>query len=503
MPIEYKICLVSEILENLDFSDSDINRSEMDSTIKDYVSYLKPNLSAYIEFPYVDKMYRDAYYNYYATLNRIVERDCIRVSLFNTNLTKDHFLNEKLRTKLQKEDVFLGYFIVKPTSNRRIGRSFINPKALKKSSFISCRSESRALVHGVDLKTYGFPHSSQDGKVHTCAETSIWALMEYFGAKYSYFRNVLPSTIIAVLKKVTYERQIPSKGLGILQMGFALRKFGFGSKLYTEGGYGKQRLKIIINDYIESGIPLLVVLEEKDKKIRHAYIMIGHEKRGEKQEISYSTSPIVLTQNSENKKNTRTKSIKITDSLHLYEKKFIIIDDNFFPYQRASLQKPCSYSKSMRDSRIIGIVVPLYPKIYLDSVAAKNLSYQLLINDFFGLKLNEDRIITRLLLTSTRSFRRVIAKDNLMPDTYKNFILTSIMPKFIWVMEITTKELYLNNKGLGFLVLDSTSEEKDNFDDVLLFIFYSDRVIVKDGNGIFRTTKPKQEKFNLFVNNLK
>lgn len=54
-------------------------------------------------------------------------------------------------------------------------------------------------VLGVKLFIEGFPHSSQDSETITCAETTIWAAMEYFGTRYSDYKPVLPSTIIKTM----------------------------------------------------------------------------------------------------------------------------------------------------------------------------------------------------------------------------------------------------------------------------------------------------------------
>ena len=84
----------------------------------------------------------------------------------------------------------------------------------------------------------GFPHSSQDAETISCAETTLWALMEYFGNKYPEYRPVLPSDIIKTLKQVSSERQVPSKGLNIQQMSFALKEYGFGTRIYSRHQYG-------------------------------------------------------------------------------------------------------------------------------------------------------------------------------------------------------------------------------------------------------------------------
>ncbi len=101
--------------------------------------------------------------------------------------------------------------------------------------------------------------------------------MEYFGNKYSDYKPVLPSKIIKTLNNVTTERQIPLKGLNISQMSFALRDYGFGTRIYSRDDYG-QDFEWLISCYIESGLPVIIAMDNRPKgNIGHALLAIGHE----------------------------------------------------------------------------------------------------------------------------------------------------------------------------------------------------------------------------------
>ncbi len=512
MLIDYRVCPISNIFKELDVVSTisgitglSNDNNEIDgyrNRIKELVDKLKDSIYVCIEYPYVDKMYRDAYYKYYATLNTKVDRDCIRVSLFDIKLTKAHFSNPDLTEEITKENVFLGFFIIRPTKRIRVGRSFINPLAFKDNGLIYCQSKSISHIHGISLETKGFPHSSQDGKMHTCAETSLWMLMEYFGTKYSYFRNVLPSDILNVLKKVTHERLLPSGGLTNMQMGYVLRKFGFGSKVYMRKTYAADFDKTI-NDYVESGIPILAYLQSREDNSRHAYLIVGHNTIKKEQQLKedWNKNHIELEVRS-NKANISI--VKVINSMNVYDKKYVIMDDNYPPYQMASIENPCGFYNLETDSSIVGVVIPLYPKVYLDNISARKLFHELLKDHYFGYKLGSKEIITRLLLTSSKSFKRFISEDEQLNPYSKYFILSSRMPKFIWLAEISTQFQFQNFKSTGFMILDSTSSENDDFEESLLFIFYSDRVIYKDPNTRkFTTREPLQEEFNLYCSNLK
>ena len=68
--------------------------------------------------------------------------------------------------------------------------------------------------------------------------------MEYFGNKYPEYKPVLPSKIVEVLQKLSAERQVPSTGLNIQQMAYALKEFGFGTKIYGKKEFGEDFKKL-------------------------------------------------------------------------------------------------------------------------------------------------------------------------------------------------------------------------------------------------------------------
>lgn len=181
--------------------------NDFDSIITEYLDGLKDDLFFLIEYPYVDKVYRNSFYNYYASKHTLYQRDCIRISIFNHEITNADFLKTENHSSLQ--DKFLGFFILRPIK-AVFGRSLINPAAFEQSGFNICVQKSNCLVFGVKLEVQGFPHSSQDGETITCAETTIWAMMEYFGNKYADYKPVLPSHIIKTLENHATQRQLPS-----------------------------------------------------------------------------------------------------------------------------------------------------------------------------------------------------------------------------------------------------------------------------------------------------
>ena len=68
---------------------------------------------------------------------------------------------------------------------------------------------------------------------------------------------------------------LPSSGLTPEQVSFALKDFGFGTLIYTKQD-DKDDFFPDLSVYVESGFPLIVVMENSD--FAHAILMIGREK---------------------------------------------------------------------------------------------------------------------------------------------------------------------------------------------------------------------------------
>jgi hypothetical protein len=433
-----------------------------------FIDKLSDNFYAFIEYPYVDKFYRNSYYNYFATKHRDYQKDCIRVSFFNKQFHYEDFRDPSKRNDLISD--FLGFFILRPTLPNIIGRSIISPKLLKDHNFNCCLFKTEPLINGIKLPLVGFPYSSQDTESITCAETTIWVIMEYFSHKYPEYKPVLPSKIISTLSSFSFERQLPSHGLSADQISYTLKQFDFGVRLYSSNDYPNE-MKSIFFDYIESGIPFIATIQNRN--IGHAITVFGQEKFTVDTFETVPDDKIIRLNN----------GIEIVDC-SLINRRYLAMDDNYPPYQLADFEDPTSYYSTnslFRNSKITSIIVPLYHKIYLEAFQARNLAYFLC--EVLPPALFPKRILLRLYLTSSRSYKNYISQDASIDISAKNEIIETNMPKFIWVAELSTKEHFCDNKAIGMIVLDAT-EANDYVLASLLFIAIKDKFIKFGSDGI-------------------
>jgi hypothetical protein len=489
-PIDKGETLVKKILlEEFGISDK-LTGKLFEKLIKPHFNNFKDSTYVLAETEYVDKVYRDSYYHYYSSKLPNYKRNSIKLSFFNDKIEVTDFWTEIKHKELQ--DKYRGFIVLRPTSPFIIGRSVISPLLLKTNNFNVCVSKFHTTAYGVKFTVKGFPHSSQDTETISCAETCLWAIMEYFSNKYSDYQPVLPSKIIRTLNQVSSERQIPSKGLNIAQMSFALREYGFGAKIYSRNQYYTE-FDSLLSCYIESGIPVIIAMENRSSggSIGHALLGIGRANI-QNAEID-NISPV---------KTISGKNIELYD-YDTIKKDFIFIDDNQPVYQKASLEKPAlHYSDSCwHNCEITYFIAPLYPKIYLEAYEAKNFVISFLTVGPIPL-INNSEILLRFYLASNRSFKDQIAKNDTIQVDLKGILLEASMPKFIWVAEISSRNLIKEKKANGLIILDAT-EANIYFNKPLILAAYQNNLILFDDNsGNLENNILLLPEFHIFENNL-
>ncbi|WP_407524620.1 papain-like cysteine protease family protein [Lacibacter sp. MH-610] len=419
--------------------DAKHTNSEISEKIKMFLDPLKPDLKVFIEFPYVDKVYRDSYYNYFSTKYKEYHRDCIRLSFFTADTVEESFNEETDSILLNKN--FCGYCVLRPTFPNVIGRNLISKKALKQSDIVTCIHHETVLVNGFRLDIKGFPHSSQDQESITCAETTIWALMEYFGHKYAEYKPVLPLTIINKLNEYSDKRMLPSSGLTPEQISFVLKDFGFGTLIYTKED-DKANFFPNLSVYIESGFPVIVAIESNKHEYGHAILMIGRK--------SISNSMLVSALNGK-----KTPLIPFSSIV----KEYVVQDDNLYPYSIIPLNSPGKnyhIDSGFKSFKIKAFVVPLYKKMYMDVQTARTFFEKIFIDEEYGIRTTIPHIF-RMYMASSRSFKEHIGKQANMDPVLKQVLLSVAMPRFIWCGE------YINNRDAAkgtvssLIVLDATA----------------------------------------------
>lgn len=401
-----------------------------------FFTHLKDNLYFFIEYPYVDKFYRNSYYNYYSSKNYSYSKETIRVSIFENAINEESIFDLEIL-----KNNYLGFFVLRPTFPSILGRNVISPIAFSDHNFSIVSSKFNITANSLKTTVDGFPHSSQDGESITCAETTIWSIIEYFSNRYNEYTPLLPSEIHKILSELTYERQMPSRGLQAHQISYALKKMGFGVRVYSKSVYNME-FNRILNSYIESGIPLVACV--RGNGIGHAFNIIG--RRNFNQDNYNQIEDIDL----------REDGRLFLKNVNSIENDFIFVDDNFAPYRVGNIHNPCvHYNLPGWDGcEITEIIVPLYSKIYMEAGEASFFTQNLLKLSTFAY--NGTSIATKTFLCSSRTYKNYLLNLEDINLDIKKLFLNLSMPKFIWVTEIYDAEGFINQDVIGLVLLDAT-----------------------------------------------
>ncbi|MBC9909545.1 papain-like cysteine protease family protein [Chitinophaga varians] len=507
MSITTIVCLPHELREELtrimqeEFEVSmQVAKEAFDAMLEGYFERLKKGVQFVIEYPYVDKVYRDSYYAYFSSKRRLYQKDCIRISVFEGEVLPDQFRSAGGIASLRER--YLGFMVLRPTMPHVIGRSVLSPHALRQSGFLSLTGKFQTTVNAVKFEAIGFPHSSQDTETLTCAETSIWALMEYFASRYSEYKPVASSIIVNVLRSQSSFRQIPSEGLTIEQIGFALQEFGFGTKAYSKGRHSSASFLNLLSVYVESGIPIIVAVsnEHRGGNIGHAMLIVG---RSEMRDEDIDKLSVTEAEDTVLAAAMKNKGVSIIDCADV-KRSFVFIDDNYPAYQLAPLDAPTAYydDAEWRKCEIVDFLVPLYPKAYLEEVVARRYMKRLLLGELFHIPAGTELLI-RLFMVSSRSYKDYLTLETSFQRDFKDIILMMSMSKFIWVGEISSRELIKQHKASGLIILDAT-EAQVLHNNALVVCGYGDCCYYRNASGkqLVRNFLSLEE-FNVFTNNLK
>lgn len=450
--------------------------------ILDFLSTLRDDIQVVVETEYADPVFRDSFYHLYSRKFQPYVKDCIRLSFFEPIFTSSEDVVIKSTTELQ--EVYRGFLVIRPVI-QCIGRNAIDPKAKKEVGNVVeiCKATIKATCVGHKLSVSAFPHSSQDGEHMSCAETSIWSMLEYFGNKYAIYDPILPSQILSTLKDNAIERIVPTVGLSYMQIAALLRKRNFETKIYH---VDNPKFRELYTCYIESGLPLITVIQATG--LAHAVVTIGRTQVNATQ-ISHSDKHVI--EGRERSWNSWNRNIA----------EFVVNDDNFPCYRTIRFDNPASgYPLVKKDDEITSFIVPLHAEILVPAEIAFTIRDMLLDSHEI------DGCIEKTFLTTSRSFREYVVSNPDFSAENKQCLLQKALPKFVWLIEVFDSNDLTIQKTKGTFVIDATGNTRNgDMFSVLLFSIVEGRLEDVDSDtGEYVVGEPIfPQRYQMFNGNLK
>ena len=283
-------------------------------------------------------------------------------------------------------------------------------------------------------------------------------------------------------------------------MAYALREFGFGTKVYSKNEFGDDEFKRLFSCYIESGLPVIAAIDNRPAgNIGHAILGIGHSNVSSDliESLPQTTGSREIASNI-----NRFKTIELYDNDDV-AKHYIFNDDNMPPYQKCNFDTPASHysDPAWHNCEVKSFVVPLYPKIYLEAYEAKLFFKQVLFN-YFDIP-DRSNIYIRFFLTSSRSYKHSLNFNSTMNQDIKGIIEETAMPKFIWVGEISTKELIKNKQANGLIVIDATEANTQFLKPLIIGVYLNNLISIDSKTNLLKEKTIPLRTFSIFTNNLK
>ncbi|MGC4073998.1 MAG: hypothetical protein QM760_16100 [Nibricoccus sp.] len=440
-----------------------------------------------IERHYIDRDYRDTFSGFHSKKFVTPSSRTVRLHFFAELIT-----TSQLREGRVSHEQYIGYAVIRPTRPNCIGRTLLNPKLIRGLVGTLCKCREKVSIQGAEMPVEGFPFISQDGDATVCAESATWMVMRYFSNRYRAYREMQPFKITTATQNYARgERVYPSRGLHLWQMAETLRREGFAPLTYFRDNYVDTFYELLYT-YVESGFPVFAMLQG------HVVVALGH----------HSDYSMVLPKGDRFVKSS------------VFNRAFVINDDNFFPYQRiepkttsaATTPNPMISGYPLED--IVAFSVPLPEKVFLAAEEFHSLVDTLLKDHVLGIdacspKLKDAPVVvTRQFLTTCKSFKQHLQDRGMGSAVVRDVYFDLPLPHFIWVCELTTPDLYVSGKQQvwGEILWDATRNayEPAGF----IAVHYPERLWVDAGSALNQSAQVKEwtiaapTSYPLYRNNL-
>jgi hypothetical protein len=226
-----------------------------------------------IEKNYIDKDYRNTYYNFYAKKGQKYRPDCIRLHFFDSTVS---FSAAELRLVCSDRNLdhhYFGYMVLRPTGMSTIGRTVLTPDVRMGSRGRVVTAKHKVHLLGYKLVIEGFPSMDQHSDISVCAHAACWSVLRHYSESYTNYREFLTHDITMMAQPFNPGGLVPSKGLEISHAERVFQAAGTFPVIVTRKKVNDVVFDRLMLAYIESGFPLFAAMH----KWGHAVALVGYE----------------------------------------------------------------------------------------------------------------------------------------------------------------------------------------------------------------------------------
>lgn len=410
------------------------------------------------ENAYIDRDFSAAFSAFYSSLFKPLSKFCRRLHFFASDVSalKNFETAREIIDFLQsvKSD-YLGDVILRPLPHAPVSSARLSATKLVDATKqnVSVRSHYHNHILGVDFDVEAMPLTQQDTRTGACAQASIWMAGRHFYNRHSASWFSMPDITNAALNPTSsgLTRSLPagSEFLTPDNMVRALRAMGRHPVTYVPDGFLSSGLswvnvspKEVISRYIDSGIPVILGLQQSQTAIGHAVVAVGSER---KETMDVTVLPDLPT----------------TSEFYSH---FLVNDDQRGAYCRlpiADVDKTGEYPFSLQ-SDIRFILVPLPSKVFMTAESAELVARDI-VKSFTN---NRIKYARQVLGEDTdwdedTEFYNAVLSNSLVARTYLTYgwkykermlknccsqemqaeLLSTQLPKYVWVTEFSMPDV--------------------------------------------------------------
>lgn len=385
----------------------------------------------------IDTDYFEEHQAFYAKQHRPISPKSTRIHAFKCvrpdrekGMTDERYILHFLDTV--PKELYRGYINTRPLRHAPVGSTVLQALEGREPSV---SDDFPVRIGGNEFVVHGTPFLQQDNAVGACAQASMWMALRTLRRRHGNAAYSPAELTIAATRYLMVDRPFPGRrGLTIPQILDTVRFTGHDPlhiDLRNPEQMGKSDLLALIAPYIESGFPVLMVLEPAQGE---GHVVLG----------------IGLRKNSQPDDAPPREHVDKDGDVKIYYRPsanwlggLLIHNDAAGPYQDL-LPKADAQEGDFNIEDAISVVVPLPDGIYTTAAEAEHLAIRamwrgcLIARHLSGVPpaLPEVKLTLRMVLCTRHAFRRWVEADPHLDSKLKDLYRTFELPPYVWVVEI-------------------------------------------------------------------
>lgn len=446
----YEADQLYDSLSNERFTKETVRRHRQAVYIHEYLEVVGAKTMV-VEPRYVDKDYLADFASFYVTCFEPYDRFCKRLHFFSCEFDAA-FLERIVLGKAESSDVdvlrnaYLGFVVARPLPQAVVGRTLLVPypsdDGRRKYKAILT---SYVRLFGLELEVRSLAFQEQDTAVAACATVSIWSALQKTSELFGTRAPQPPEITRCATRSLLFARALPTSGLHLEQMLFAIREAGLDPELYEPiSGRAFRPIASLIYGYCNFGLPVILI-GELEGIGGHAVTIAGYSRRPDRVVARELPTAIVGKAGRQAIPEPFALTGRWIDEFYAH-------DDAMGPFSRLRIERPnpgvfdprnlewntrfFSDDWNKQEKRDVpflptGFIVPVYPKIRLryDDVLVWIARVNALMMTCS--QSTADSGVWDIYITDTNRYKSQAPKLSL--DDRRVFgLLVSSQPRFIW-----------------------------------------------------------------------